>query len=126
MAGAPQTQEEPVVAEVHRLEVPIPFVISGGCQVHMATNNDELRELIRTKSCEVGDGSFICALCGKQIHHANSVRRHFKMMHFRDNTLFRCPACAKDFSNRINLQQHIYTTHPQLKGMDYDTCKIFL
>ena len=82
--------------------------------------------MIRAKTVQVGDGTFRCALCSKQLLHSNSVRRHFKMMHFRENAFFRCPACGKEFRNRVNLQQHIYIIHPQLKGMNYDTCKVFL
>ncbi len=71
-------------------------------------------------------GCVLCCLCKKPLKHKGSVRRHFKSHHYFDNTTYRCPICEKGFKAACNFQSHIYCYHPELKGLDYEKCKVSL
>ena len=72
-------------------------------------------------------GKITCMLCLKTISHKNNVRRHFKTWHFDDGSLFKCPACPGiDFKEtEVAIRKHIDRIHPHLKGIDFESCRVF-
>ena len=55
-----------------------------------------------------------------------NVRRHFRLRHFAAGyeDRYRCPMCGQVLRQKFYFMDHVYKTHPDVKGLDYDKCKL--
>ena len=55
-----------------------------------------------------------------------NVRRHFRLRHFAAGyeDRYRCPMCGLVLRQKFYFMDHIYKCHPDVKGLDYDKCKL--
>lgn len=70
---------------------------------------------------ESADG-FVCKLCGAVIKHKYSMRRHAKESHLSAGVQFCCPLCRTVYKTRNTFTVHVYSNHPELKGIDFNQC----
>ncbi len=68
---------------------------------------------------------FHCQLCQRLLRERRSARRHMQDLHCTPrDMLYVCPGCDRTFPHRTGLKNHIYGTHPNLKGVDCEDCKV--
>jgi hypothetical protein len=67
---------------------------------------------------------YLCKLCSKFMKYRKSIRRHAEQMHIDLGVIFQCPMCKADKNTKNALQLHVYTKHPELKGMDFEQCRV--
>lgn len=67
-----------------------------------------------------GANGYLCRLCGTLIKQRRNLYRHFRNQHDTPVAYF-CPKCQKRCNNKNTFQNHVYRTHPEWKGIKFDT-----
>ncbi len=73
-----------------------------------------------SESVDRTDGGIICMRCGKVIKHECNLKRHFMIAHSGDDRRYLCPFCQREYKNRHSFGNHVYSTHPEYKGLSID------
>jgi hypothetical protein len=81
-----------------------------------------VQDFIDTNVLVTNDG-FLCTLCSKLMSKF-SIRRHAEQMHINVGIIYKCPMCKMDKNTKNALQKHVYALHPELKGMDFERCRV--
>ena len=66
----------------------------------------------------VGDGEFVCELCGKHFVNATTLKRHNKTIHSSHN--YDCDECIKTFNRQWSLKRHKERLHNPKRVLDDD------
>ena len=67
-------------------------------------------------------GGFVCVPCGKFIKRRFNMRRHAEDKHVKLGISYICPVCKVIRGTKNSLKVHVYTKHPELKGIKFDQC----
>jgi hypothetical protein len=65
----------------------------------------------------------LCKPCGKLLGKKH-IRRHAEQIHIDAGVIFQCPMCKADKNTKNALQHHVYAKHPELRGLDFDQCRV--
>ena len=60
---------------------------------------------------------FVCLLCDKRFSCADTIRVHARDKHVDADIVYPCPVCQKVCKTRNIFAQHLYSSHPEMKGM---------
>lgn len=77
-----------------------------------------------TKNVASTAAGFLCLLCNKFVKLKQSIKRHLRDAHLDSGISFSCPICQNVYKSRNTFSQHIYTVHPELKGIDFAHCEV--
>ena len=67
-------------------------------------------------------GGFVCVPCGKFIKSRNGMRQHAEDKHVMVGISYICPICKVIRATKNAFKFHIYTKHPELKGVKFEQC----
>ena len=67
-------------------------------------------------------GGFVCVPCGKFIKRRFNMRRHAEDKHVMLGIKYICLVCKVIRGTKNSLKVHVYTKHPELKGIKFDQC----
>ncbi|XP_059089241.1 broad-complex core protein isoforms 1/2/3/4/5-like isoform X25 [Tigriopus californicus] len=81
----------------------------------------DIKNLLSSKFTPVA-GGHLCLICGTIIRHRENLKRHMVRVHFQSNETYFCPVCRSKYPSRPSLQCHLYSIHPELKGLNLDQC----
>ena len=59
---------------------------------------------------QASDSGFMCLICGTNVGHKRSIRRHMREVHITSEEQYHCPSCNKYYKNRRGLSSHM-TSH---------------
>lgn len=83
---------------------------------------EEQDEFVTKNSVATAEG-YICLICGRT-YSKNNQKRHFRDLHFNTEISYRCPVCKKTYSTRNTFTNHIYVRHKNVKGLDFERCRV--
>ncbi|XP_075224321.1 uncharacterized protein LOC142326076 isoform X2 [Lycorma delicatula] len=105
--------------------------------IHKLKHNDKLTK--KTRVCEIcgimldtyslyrkhksGHKSKSCEICNKTFQNFRNLRRHKKLIHFKDLEYYACKICGKLVKNEDYLDEHVKRVHSvKLKIFSCDIC----
>ena len=63
-------------------------------------------------------GGFLCCPCGKIINKKTNMNRHVRDKHLENNICYECPSCKSVHISKHSFQNHIYSKHPAMRGIE--------
>ena len=78
--------------------------------VRTNTNNEELLNTVESMMEYMGQGKYVCKVCGKNANHKNNMRNHVEANHIEGAT-HSCNQCGKQFRSGNSLSVHLSRYH---------------
>ena len=79
------------------------------------------RSLLSHKMSKHSGAEFRCHICNQQFAREDSVRRHVRFNHRKDET-FKCKVCSRLFCDNYSLKRHITDIHLKERNHKCDKC----